>query len=165
MITNDESNVLPLIEAPSLNSDELEDAKFRARDRAWSAVVTEFLSREEREGLTYKRLGDRIGKSRSQVQRWLSSAFNMNIGSLGLLAEGLNSELEINLVPRCREGQRHNFCHPIESAHALIEARGGAVVVVGALSSTVPPPVQVAAPSATRISSSALKLEFVDYHE
>ncbi|HEX8578492.1 MAG TPA: hypothetical protein VF655_02720, partial [Allosphingosinicella sp.] len=49
---------------------------------------------------TYEKLGARIKRSKSHVQRWLSSPFNMSLKSLGLLAEALDAELVITLEPR-----------------------------------------------------------------
>jgi hypothetical protein len=120
-----EANVIPLQEVAPLNADEISDAAFRGRDLAWAAAVDAFVQREETEGLTYQALGDRIGKSRSQVHRWLSSPFNMNIGSLGLLAEGLNSDLQIHLVPKCRHDGSTNHSHPSEAARCVWQSRRG----------------------------------------
>jgi transcriptional regulator with XRE-family HTH domain len=101
-----------------LTLDELDDAGFRARDLAWSVVLDEFTKQHEEIGLTYKALGDRIGRSKSQVQRWLASPFNMSIRSLGLLAEGLDVELLIELKDRSAPQSRANYLHPAEEAKA-----------------------------------------------
>ena len=107
-----------------LDDDERDDAEFRARDRAWSALVHLFDHYQRTENLNYETLGRRIKRSRSQVQRWLHSAFNMNLRSLGLLAEGLDAELVIDVRPRTKSQLGLNYCHPAESARARLVARG-----------------------------------------
>jgi hypothetical protein len=113
---------------PPLSLDDQDDASFRAQDRAWAAVVALFHRREEEEGLTYEGLGKRIGRRRQQVQRWLASAFNMNTRSLGLLAEGLNADLLIELRPRVSIRSR-NFHHPSVAARAALMSQGQLAIV------------------------------------
>lgn len=110
---------LPIADLPPLSEDERDDAAFRGRDRAWSAVAELFDHYRRTENLTYSALGQRINKSRSQVQRWISSPFGMNMASLGLLAEGLNADLDIRLTPRVSVCWGSNHHHPREAAKSL----------------------------------------------
>lgn len=112
-----------IADLPVLDDDAREDAEFRARDRAWSALIRVFDQHQRSEQLSYEKLGRRIGRSRSQVQRWLSSAFNMNLRSIGLLAEGLNADLVIEVRPRAPATPGANYCHPAEAAHARLITR------------------------------------------
>ncbi|WP_169794985.1 helix-turn-helix domain-containing protein [Novosphingobium barchaimii] len=116
----DRTAVMPLNAAPPLSPEDLDDACFRARDRAWAAVYGEFLDREEAEGLTYAALGERINKPRSQIHRWMSGPSNLSIASLGLLAEGMNADLEISLLPRSIPDAGRNHAHPLEDAVATV---------------------------------------------
>lgn len=109
----------PSAKVPPLSTEEIDDAAFRASDLAWSVVLDEFTKQQEEAGLTYKALGDRICRSKSQVQRWLSSPFSMNIRSLGLLAEGLGVDLEIDLKKRSKPDPFLNYSHPAEQAKAI----------------------------------------------
>jgi hypothetical protein len=108
---------------PALSELELEDASFRAQDRGWAAVVDLYQRREEAEGITYQSLATRVGRKRQQIQRWLTSAFNMNMRSLGLLAEGLNSDVVITLIPRGPEALGRNYIHPSERARIVLAAQ------------------------------------------
>lgn len=101
-----------IAELPQLDDDERDDAAFRARDRAWAALVNLFDEYSRSQGLTYEALGKRVKRSKSQVQRWLSSPFGMNIKSLGLLAEGLDADLIIEVTPRQASSPRANHKHP-----------------------------------------------------
>jgi transcriptional regulator with XRE-family HTH domain len=103
-------------EAAALTPEEIDDAAFRARDLAWAVILDEFIRQQEERGLTYKALGDRIRRSKSQIQRWLSSPFSMNIRSLGLLAEGLDVDLVIDVKDRSITDQSRNYMHPMEEA-------------------------------------------------
>jgi hypothetical protein len=114
----EELECFALAKLPALSREEQDDAAFRAQDLAWAAVVDAFIQRQENEELTYKGLGDRIERSKSQVQRWLSSAYGMNIRSLGLLAEGLNSDLVIELHPRTDAAVGRNHLHPFQQARS-----------------------------------------------
>jgi len=109
---------LPLFSSlPPLDEDELDDAEFRAKDRAWSALVAVFEDRKDCDGLNYQILGDRIGRSRKQVQRWLSSSVNMTLRSIGLLAEGMDADLDIRVQKRTHCDSRVNHVHPSEAAN------------------------------------------------
>ena len=119
-MTNSSNKAATLANLPALDEDEQEDACFRARDRAWAALAGLFQHYRETEGFNYRQLGDRIGRRRAQVQRWLSSPFNMNLQSIGLLAEGMNADLRIEVVPRVTVVGT-NQCHPSEEAKAWQE--------------------------------------------
>lgn len=110
---------------PALDREEIADASFRARDRAWVAIAGEFEDRSENENLTYQTLAKRIGRSKAQVHRWLDSSCNMTLRSLGLLAEGLDVNLDILVSKRGRP--LTNQCHPSESA--ANECRIGATLL------------------------------------
>lgn len=99
---------------PTLTHEEIEDARFRARDRAWATIAGLFEDLSDTEDLTYEALATRIGRKKSQVHRWLDSSCNMTLQSVGLLAEGLNVDLVFLAQPR--ERVRSNSCHPSESA-------------------------------------------------
>lgn len=109
---------------PPLDLESRDDACFRARDRAWIALVETFDHYHRNEGLTYESLGRRIKRTRAQVQRWLANPFNMNLKSLGLLAEGMDADLIIKVVPRQVLGAQGNYCHPREAARATASSRG-----------------------------------------
>ena len=104
---------------PALTEDELDDATFRGRDRAWVALAGLFDELAEG-GLTYKALGDRLQRSKSQVQRWLACPQNMTLQSMSLLAEGLDADLTISLRRRLVEAIA-NQCHPAEAAKAYVD--------------------------------------------
>lgn len=112
---------LPLfVHLPPLDEDERDDAEFRAKDRAWAALIEVFEDRKARDGLNYQILGDRIFRSRKQVQRWLSSSGNMTLGSIGLLAEGMDADLFIDVVKRVAVKPFTNHVHPSEVARATM---------------------------------------------
>lgn len=114
---------IKVADLPVLDDDERDDACFRGRDRAWSALVGLYDHYHRSQGLSYEKLAKRISRTRSQVQRWLSSPFNMNLKSFGLLAEGLDADLVIEVVPRLPERQGSNQCHPRDEAYALQVSR------------------------------------------
>jgi hypothetical protein len=128
LITN--SKIAKIADLPALTEEQRDDAAFRARDLGWSALVRAFDHRVSTERLTYQALGQRIKRSRSHVQRWLSSPFNLSLGSLGLLAEGLNADLVISLEPRVPIPLGKNSCHPSEAADGTVRSRSNEVVVV-----------------------------------
>lgn len=104
-----------IAQLPVLDEEARDDACYRAQDRAWSALVSLFDHYNRAENLSYEALGKRISRSRSQVQRWLGSSFNMNLKSLGLLAEGLDADLSIEVKPR-QAAAEAAYCHPREAA-------------------------------------------------
>lgn len=101
-----------LAELPSLDDDAIDDARFRGADRHWSSLGMLFDRYAKEQGLTYAALGKRIRRTRSQVQRWMQSPANMTLSSAGLLAEGLDADLEVVLVPRGPSLERENYAHP-----------------------------------------------------
>lgn len=115
-------NPRKIADLPSLDEDERDDACYRGRDRAWSSLVALYDHYSRTQNLTYEALGRRIKRSRSQVQRWLSSSFNMNLKSLGLLAEGMDADLVIDVRPRACSTYETNYCHPREAARARLAA-------------------------------------------
>lgn len=121
MVDHPEWRQLSLL--PKLDEDEIDDAEFRPRDRAWASLVRIFNERKRTEGLTYEQLGERIGKPRAQVHRWLSSSMKTTMKSLGLLAEGLDSDIVIDVVPRVELDVQTNQAHPQEFAKALVQIR------------------------------------------
>lgn len=109
-------------ELPALTQDEREVAAFRARDLLWAVIGDLFDRRQEEEGLTFAALGRRIGRSRTQVQKWLSSPHNMTMQSAGLLAEGLCADLMVQVEPRVHVAiHGYNHCHPADAAKALVK--------------------------------------------
>jgi hypothetical protein len=118
------NTTIEIKDLPPLTLEERDDASFRARDLGWSVLVDLFERYSQTESLSYQRLGDRIKRSRSHVQRWLSSPFNLSLGSLGLLAEGLNADLVIRLEPRSARSARSNYCHPSDAASGTVVSRG-----------------------------------------
>ena len=114
---------MKIADLPRLDEDARDDACYRGQDRAWSSLVALYSHYRDTEGLSYEKLGWRIKRSRSQVQRWLASSFNMNLKSFGLLAEGLNADVLLDVVPRCAAIPATNYCHPREAARALVETR------------------------------------------
>lgn len=105
-------HLLPFSSLPDLTEDEIDDAEFRGRDAAWAALVRALEIRREKGDVSYEALGERIGRSRSQVQRWLAEPANMTIMSLSLLAEALDSDLIISVEPRMPVAVCVNYCHP-----------------------------------------------------
>ncbi|RYZ90712.1 MAG: hypothetical protein EOP06_07585 [Proteobacteria bacterium] len=105
---------------PPLTIDEIDDALFRGRDRAWLAAAGMFDQKRVEGNITYQALADRIDRKKSQVHYWLKSASNMTLKTLGLLAEGMDSDLEIRLVPRIAEVGFRNYCHPSVVAENII---------------------------------------------
>jgi transcriptional regulator with XRE-family HTH domain len=119
----DHLNWRPFSELDTLDQDEIDDAEFRPRDRAWAGLVRLFNERKRLEGLTYEQLGDRIGKPRAQVHRWLSSSMKTTMKSLGLLAEGLDADLVIDIIPRIEHDTSTNQAHPSEFAKVLVQLK------------------------------------------
>lgn len=111
--------MIKIAELPKLTIEEAGDASFRLRDRLWASVGDLFDAKAEEEGLTFAAVGRRIGRSRSQVQRWLASPTNMTSASAGLLAEGLDAEFVIHLEPRSERGPS-NYIHPCEDARVFL---------------------------------------------
>jgi hypothetical protein len=112
-----------IADLPVLTQDERDDASMRAKDLGWAALVRLFEEHVVTEKLSYQTLGNRIKRSRSHVQRWLGSPFNLSLGSLGLIAEGLNADLMITLRPRTAAQRGRNYCHPSEAAAGILIAR------------------------------------------
>lgn len=107
---------------PNILCDEmLDDAAFAARDEAWAAMVELFDDLAERDEISYKTLAERINRSRSQVHRWLNSSSNVTLKSLGLIATGMNADVQIKLCPVTQPEYGQNECHPADSAAASIE--------------------------------------------
>lgn len=134
-----------IADLPPLTQEERDDAGFRGQDRAWSAVAGLFDQYAEKEDLTCQGLGTRIKRSRAQVHRWLNSSFNMNINSLGLIAEGLDADLFIDLRPRELVRKGSNHCHPSDEARAFVRH----------LSKVIAPPPIVGTPPAARLPAAA----------
>lgn len=107
---------------PRLTQEESDDARFRIQDRFWALLGDLFDEKSETEQLTYAEVGRRIGRSRSQVHRWFSSAHNMNLASAGLLAEGLDVDVVIKLEPRATISEPANHIHPCEDARTFVVA-------------------------------------------
>lgn len=120
MLTTEPDKRRWIIDLEPLSEDEIEDAEFRGKDRAWSSLVKLFEERRAGEGLTYEQLGARIGKPKTQVHRWISSPFKMTLRACGLLAEGLDADLEINVVPRGLENRCINHLHPSDAAREWV---------------------------------------------
>ena len=108
-----------IAQLPPLGDEARDDASYRAQDRAWSVLVSLFDHYNRTENLSYEALGRRIKRSRSQIQRWLSSSFNMNMGSFGLLAEGLDADVIIDVRPRSQADRETR--HPREAARVRLE--------------------------------------------
>lgn len=104
-----------------LTHEEAEDAAFRVRDRLWAEIADLFDKLQEEHGLTYADLGRRIGRSRSQVQRWLDAPINMTMSSAGLLIEGLNADIEVRICERLE--RLTNRAHPCDEAAAHLVYR------------------------------------------
>lgn len=99
----------------------LDDAAFAARDEAWAALVGLFDDLAERNEISYGTLAERIGRSKSQVHRWLHSSSNVTLKSLGLLAAGMNADVQVTLCPVSLEVYGGNEYHPADAAAASIE--------------------------------------------
>lgn len=110
---------------PILDEEEREDAEFRAKDRAWAALIDVFEDRKQLDGLNYQVLGDRIGRSRKQVQRWLASSVNMTLSSVGLLAEGMDADLFIDIRKRQAGPLLPNHVHPSEAVSVWLAPSTG----------------------------------------
>lgn len=117
------TEIIPIGNLQQLDEEARDDACYRARDRAWSALVILYEQYYRTQKLSYEALGRRINRSRSQVQRWLSSSYNMNLTSLGLLAEGLDADLIIEVRPRLPLCAALPRCHPREAAKARAATR------------------------------------------
>ena len=110
-----------ITDLPALTEEQVDDARFRTQDQLWAVIGDLFDKRAETENLNYAELARRIGRTRSQVQRWLTSSHNMTACSAGLLAEGLNADLNVELVPRIQSVNRSvNYSHPCDDAHVFI---------------------------------------------
>lgn len=119
MLTTETAKRQWIIDLSPLEEDEIEDAEFRGKDRAWSSLVKLFEERRVSEGLTFEQLGRRIGKPKTQVHRWMSSPFKMTLRAYGLLAEGLNGEIFIDVCARRSQIDGCNHFHPSERARAI----------------------------------------------
>lgn len=102
-----------------LSEEQIADARFRAKDRAWLAVADLFDRESEECGLTYQQLADRIRRKKAQVHRWIDCSSNLTLESLGLLAEGLDADVVISLDPRRTSPLSSNYCHPAVMAEAM----------------------------------------------
>lgn len=111
---------VPLI---NLTEDEIDEACFDAKDKAWVAVVDLFDQKREVESITYQSLADRIGRKKTQVHRWVDSSSNMTLQSLGLIAAGMDATVSIKLTPRKFDPALRNYCHPAESAAEIVSLR------------------------------------------
>lgn len=114
---------MKIAELPVLSEEQRDDAAFRAKDLGWAAVVRLFDHYADTQKLSYQKLGERIKRSRSHVQRWLASPFNLSLSSLGLLAEGLDADLVISLKPRRSPASGINICHPSQDARGTLISR------------------------------------------
>jgi hypothetical protein len=106
---------IKIADLPALNEEERDDAAFRAKDLAWAALAQIFDFYAETQKLTYEKVGQRIKRSKSHIQRWFASPFNMSLKSLGLLAEALNADLIITLIPRAQPARGQNHFHPLHA--------------------------------------------------
>lgn len=138
-----------IADLPPLTADQSGDASFRLRDRLWATVGDLFDAKVEDEGLTIAAVGRRIGRSRSQVQRWLASPTNMTSASAGLLAEGLDADFVIHLEPRTNV-HSCNYIHPCEDARVFLTTFVGATHEAEQISAA---PATSAPRSVSRISS------------
>lgn len=109
------TSLIKIADLPALSLGERDDAAFRAKDLAWSALARVFDHYAETQKLTYEKVGERIKRSKSHIQRWFASPFNMSLKSLGLLAEALNADLMISLIPRAQSARGKNYFHPLEA--------------------------------------------------
>ena len=109
-----------IADLPALSEEEQKLAAFRARDVLWALIGDLFDRYREEELLTFAALGRRVGRSRSQVQRWLSSPNNLTLQSAGLLAEGLDADFCMTIQPRVEEKFGNNYSHPCETAAATL---------------------------------------------
>lgn len=114
------TNAPRIADLPPLTEEQVDDALFRIKDRLWALLGDYFDKHAETEQLSYADLARRIGRPRSQVQRWLASSHNMTVGSAGLLAEGLNADLEMLLRSKSYGRARGNYAHPCEDASAFM---------------------------------------------
>lgn len=131
-MTENQEFQLPLFSTlPHLDLDELEDAEFRGKDLGWASLVAVYEDRKENDALNYEKLGKRIKRSRAQVQRWLSSPVNLTLRTLGLLAEGMDADLSINVTKRIPCPVSANYCHPSEAAAATIMSINPMRVTIG----------------------------------
>jgi len=106
---------------PPVDEKDLDIASAWARDALWAAVADLFHRYQEEEGLSYADVARRIGRTRSQVHRWLTAPMNMTLCSAGLLAEGLDADLRIELAPRTLVAHSNQVC-PADVAHAMATA-------------------------------------------
>ena len=105
-----------LDELPILDEDAVDDARFRSADRHWIELGRLFDRYAQEQGLSYATLARRIRRTRSQVQRWLNAPHNMTFASAGLLAEGLDADFRVQIVPRGPKATAVNYAHPCERA-------------------------------------------------
>lgn len=105
---------------PPLSESDVEVSQFHVRDNLWAAIVELFDQYREESSCSYATLGRRINRSRKQVQRWLSAPRNITIASAGLLAEGLDAELYVQVVPRKHREWWTNEVHPCDEARAFV---------------------------------------------
>lgn len=126
----EEGHYRVLTTLPPLDQEDIEDAEFRAKDRAWSSLVRVFEAHRERDGLTFDQLGKRVDRERTQVHRWFSSPMKMTLRALGLLAEGLDADIEIRVIPRKPEARCPNHLHPSEAAQTMLKFNLERVTVV-----------------------------------
>ncbi|MBL0967966.1 MAG: helix-turn-helix transcriptional regulator [Brevundimonas sp.] len=123
-----------IAELPVLTNDEMDDALFRVRDRLWASLGDLFDRQKEEQGLTYAELARRINRTRSQVQRWLGMSHNMTVASAGLLAEGMDADLEIVVTPRKFSAVIvGNYAHPCEDARMFVMATARAPIQANAV--------------------------------
>lgn len=85
-----------------LPEEDLEDAEFRGKDLAWSQLVKFFNLKKERDGFTQRELAAKVGITEARVSQMLKAPFNMTLQTLGVLAEGM--DLDLNIVLKERSG-------------------------------------------------------------
>lgn len=79
-----------------LDEEVRDDASFRAKDLGWSAIVHQM----QLGSVSVEEAANRIGVTPEEFRRMAQTSIEMNIEKLGLMAEALDCELKIELIPR-----------------------------------------------------------------
>ena len=83
----------------------------RQQNRVFEAVWLEFVNQVETSGLTKKTIADRLGKSPSQITRWLSGPTNWTLDTVSDLLLAMKCEITIG-ISSLQNRPMPNFVHP-----------------------------------------------------
>lgn len=92
----------------------------RQRNRVFAALTAFFTEESERDGITKRRIAERLGKDPAQITRWLSEPSNLTLDTISDLLMALHAEMDYRVT--CFEEQpKSNIMHDMVARALRIE--------------------------------------------